>query len=85
VPPKPSRPPAPPRRHAGSPALKRLGRSLAAARRRRGLSQTEVCALAGIGREYLSLLERGGRNPPYTTLLALARAMRTRVSLLVPG
>jgi transcriptional regulator with XRE-family HTH domain len=64
--------------------LRSLGERLAARRRQVGLSQVELAKAAGLSKEYVSLIERGGRNPPYTTLLAIARALRLPLGLLVP-
>ena len=77
--PRPSRP-----EPHGSDDLKRLGKKLAAGRHRAGLSQSELATEAGLSTEYISLLERGGRNPLYTTLLLVARALKTTVGRLVP-
>jgi predicted transcriptional regulator len=44
--------------------LKRLGKALAARRHKVGLTQNELVLLTGFRSEYISLLERGGRNPP---------------------
>jgi transcriptional regulator with XRE-family HTH domain len=32
---------------------------------------------------YVSLIERGGRNPPYTTVVAIARALGVPMSRIV--
>ena len=64
--------------------LKRLGKAFAARRHEVGLTQEPLVLLTGFKSEYISLLERGGRNPPYTTQLAIARALKTTVARLVP-
>ncbi len=39
------------------------------------LSQQELAAKAGVSVSYISMLERGERTPPLSTLDALARAL----------
>jgi transcriptional regulator with XRE-family HTH domain len=34
---------------------------------------------------YVSLIERGGRNPPYTTVVEIARALGVTTGRLVGG
>jgi transcriptional regulator with XRE-family HTH domain len=51
--------------------LKQLGANLAEARRRAGLTQAVVAKRLGISVAYVSLIERGGRNAPVTTIIEL--------------
>ena len=41
---------------------KELGRQVQAKRKERDMSQTELCKLAGVSRNYISLIERGEAN-----------------------
>jgi len=41
---------------------KELGRQVQAKRKERYMSQTELCKLAGVSRNYISLIERGEAN-----------------------
>ena len=55
-------------------------------RRRRteqGISQESLASLAGLHRTYISMLERGIRNPSLTVILQLAEALDTRASTLM--
>jgi transcriptional regulator with XRE-family HTH domain len=47
-----------------------------------GLSQEELADLSGIHLTHIGGLERGVRNPSYTTLVRLARALQTQVGRL---
>ena len=55
--------------------LRRLGESVRARRRALGLTQEDLAELLDISVAYVSLIERGGRNPPVTTVCAIARAL----------
>lgn len=48
-------------------------------RSQRGLTQQDLAERLGISIAYLSLIERGGRNPPFTTVVAIAEALGVRV------
>lgn len=52
----------------------RLGRALAALRRRAGLSQRQAGAAIGVGSKHLSAVENGHRGLSWPTLCALLRA-----------
>jgi transcriptional regulator with XRE-family HTH domain len=64
------------------PELRRLGAALQAQRQARGVTQRDLAATLGISIAYVSLIERGRRNPPYTTVVELARALGTTVARL---
>ena len=54
--------------------LRKLGERVRAARQQRGLTQQSLAESLDLSVAYVSLIERGGRNPPYTTVIAIARA-----------
>jgi transcriptional regulator with XRE-family HTH domain len=49
------------------------------------MTQEDLASALGISVAYVSLIERGARNPPYTTLVALARALKLTTARLLPG
>jgi transcriptional regulator with XRE-family HTH domain len=55
--------------------LRRLGQNVRARRLERGLTQEKLAHELAISVAYVSLIERGGRNPPFTTVIAIARAL----------
>jgi transcriptional regulator with XRE-family HTH domain len=59
--------------------LHRERRALAIAvrelRARKSLRQEEVCAVAGLGRNYLTMLESGRTNPSFEALVRVARGL----------
>jgi transcriptional regulator with XRE-family HTH domain len=55
--------------------LRKLGENVRARRRERGLTQEDLAELLDISVAYVSLIERGWRNPPITTVCAIARAL----------
>src|SRR5689334_10948364 len=65
--------------------LRQLGKSVRSHRRARSLTQEALADLVGLSVAYVSLIERGGRNPPFTTVVALARALAVPPSVLVAG
>ena len=65
-------------------SLKRLGNRIRALRAERGLSQEALADHAGVGRSYMSGIERGVRNCSTLHLLRLARALRISVGDLFP-
>lgn len=52
-------------------------------RQSRGLSQEALADRAGLHRTYISLLERGLRNPSLTVIQQLAAALKVRLVDLV--
>jgi len=52
-----------------------VGPRLAAARSRRGLSQSTVARIAGLGPSYLSRVENGRVQPTFRTVVRLMRAL----------
>ena len=59
-----------------------LGARIKEARMRRGATQADLADKLDISVAYLSLIERGGRNPPITTFLAVARALGVSAGVL---
>jgi len=55
--------------------LRRLGERVRVRRRERGLTQESLAEALDISVAYVSLIERGDRNPPFTTVVAIARAL----------
>ncbi|MFJ2283204.1 helix-turn-helix domain-containing protein [Pseudomonas sp. NPDC087803] len=47
-----------------------------------GLSQEELANRCGFDRTYISMLERGKRNPSFLNLLKLAKGLETPISKL---
>jgi len=52
-------------------------------RKRAGLTQEQLGFEAELERNYISMLERGERQPTLTTLVKLARPLRRKASQLV--
>jgi transcriptional regulator with XRE-family HTH domain len=55
--------------------LRQLGEKVRSARHKRGLTQESLAHALRVSVAYVSLIERGGRNPPYTTVVAIANAL----------
>lgn len=62
---------------------KHFGEALATFRLERGLSQEELAHNAGLHRTFISLVERGKRQPTLATIFDLAEALGVRPSTLV--
>jgi len=52
-------------------------------RTEQGISQESLASLAGLHRTYISMLERGIRNPSLTVILQLAEALDVRAATLI--
>jgi transcriptional regulator with XRE-family HTH domain len=63
--------------------LRRLGERVREHRRTCGLTQEALAEALQLSVAYVSLIERGGRNPPYTTVVAIARALGVPTSRIV--
>lgn len=63
-------------------ALLLLGQSIKSQRTRLGLSQEQLADRCGFDRTYISMLERGKRNPSLINLMRLALGLETSVSKL---
>ncbi len=60
-----------------------FGLTLQKIRLERNLSQAELAELSEIDRTFISLLERGIRQPSLTTIFQLASALKIKPSLLI--
>jgi transcriptional regulator with XRE-family HTH domain len=65
--------------------LRKLGERVRAERLRQKLTQQDLAGALGISVAYVSLIERGARNPPFTTLVALAHALGVQATRLLPA
>jgi transcriptional regulator with XRE-family HTH domain len=63
--------------------LRRLGQRIRDSRKHRGLTQENLAESLELSVAYVSLIERGGRNPPYTTVVAIARALGVATTRIV--
>jgi transcriptional regulator with XRE-family HTH domain len=63
--------------------LRKLGERVREHRRHRGLTQEALAEALDLSVAYVSLIERGGRNPPYTTVVAIARALGVPTARIV--
>ena len=55
--------------------LLHLGEKVRSLRLARGLTQGDLAQALHLSIAYVSLIERGVRNPPFTTVVAIARAL----------
>lgn len=62
--------------------LIQLGKAIRAQRTRLALSQEQLAERCGFDRTYISMLERGRRNPSLLNLVRLAEGLQTTVSKL---
>lgn len=60
-----------------------FGRVLRDLRKQAGLTQEQLGFEAELERNYISMLERGERQPTLTTLVKLAKPLRKKASQLV--
>ena len=63
----------------------RLGRRLSSIREKRGLSQTQLADMAGIGRAHLSQIENGAVAARVDTLYAIATALEMPIAEMFRG
>ncbi len=71
-----------PRRDPRREVLRELGDRIRNLRRKRGLTQEDLAETLDLSVAYVSLIERGGRNPPYTTVVLIAQALGVSASEL---
>jgi transcriptional regulator with XRE-family HTH domain len=60
-----------------------LGGRIREMRHRQGYTQAALAEALDLSVAYVSLIERGGRNPPYTTVVAIARALAVPTARIV--
>lgn len=65
--------------------LKQLGNKIKKARKSRGLTQSEVAEKADTSANYFAQIERGEVNPSYTMLRSVAKALKIKLSDLIPS
>ena len=63
--------------------LENFGNALRQLRIEKGFSQENLAMEAGLDRTYISMLERGIRQPSLSSLFALASALGVRASRIV--
>ncbi len=63
--------------------LRKLGERIRDHRKHRGLTQENLAESLELSVAYVSLIERGGRNPPYTTVMAIAKALGVSPTRLI--
>lgn len=66
-------------------ALSALGDAVKKRRLGLDLTQEQLAQLCNFDRTYISLIERGQRNPSFTNLLRLATGLAVSVSQLTKG
>ena len=64
--------------------LKQLGKRIRETRSKRGLTQLEAAERADTSANYFAQIERGEVNPSYSMLKAVARALKVKLSDLIP-
>ena len=62
-----------------------LGQAIRERRQGKNLSQEALAEIADFDRTYISLLERGARNPSFTNLCRVAAALSITPSELLKG
>ena len=65
--------------------LIKLGNIIREYRKSLNLSQEKLAFLCNFDRTYISLIERGKRNPSYLNLLKLSEGLKTSISELTKG
>ena len=63
-------------------SLRPLGEAIRSRRTDLGLTQESLADRCGFDRTYISMVERGTRNPSFLNLLKLAEGLETSVSIL---
>jgi transcriptional regulator with XRE-family HTH domain len=63
--------------------VRKFGRVVRRFREAAGVSQEALADRAGLHRTYISLLERGLRNPSLTVISKLAKALHTSMTALI--
>jgi transcriptional regulator with XRE-family HTH domain len=63
-------------------ALKAFGENIRGYRKSSGLTQEQLAELCDFDPTYISLLERGKRNPPFLTIVKIAKVLKCKVGKL---
>jgi transcriptional regulator with XRE-family HTH domain len=66
-------------------SLKILGKNLKAQRKDCGLTQERLAELCEFDPTYISLIERGKRNPAFLSLVKIAKHLKCKMSELTNG
>ncbi len=70
------------RKNPHADVLQELGARIRERRQASGITQQELAAELKLSVAYVSLIERGARNPPYTRVVAIAEALGVRTAEL---
>jgi transcriptional regulator with XRE-family HTH domain len=62
---------------------KAFGEVLSEIRKKTDISQEKLAAISGLDRTFISLLERGLRQPSLTSILTLAKALEIKPEKLI--
>lgn len=63
--------------------LKQLGTNIKKIRNEVGVSQEQLASICGFDRTYISLLERGKRNPSYLNLAKLSKGLNVDLEKII--
>lgn len=63
--------------------LKLIGKNIARLRKKRGMTQEDLCGIVEMDRSYLSQIENGKINMTISTLATLARVLKVELSTIV--
>lgn len=64
---------------------KRIGEKILSARKKKAISQEKLAMLADLDRTYISRIEKGKANPTVKVLRKIARALKTKIAVLLQG
>ena len=64
---------------------KAFGLVLSESRKKKAISQEQLADITGLDRTFISLLERGQRQPSLTSILTLAKALNMGPDKLILG
>ena len=63
--------------------VKAFGKVLSETRKEKGISQEKFAEICGMDRTFISMLERGLRQPTLTSILTIAQALNVKPSKLI--
>jgi transcriptional regulator with XRE-family HTH domain len=63
--------------------LKKIGQNIAWIRKKRGLTQEDLCGMAEIDRSYLSEIENGKMNMTIKSLVMIAKSLKCDLSDII--